>query len=43
MQQGGAEAVREDLFLVPRLPEHQYQPPIHATVGVLRLLQPATL
>jgi hypothetical protein len=43
VQQGGAEAVRDDLFLVPLLPEHQYLPPIHATAGVLRLLQPAMM
>ena len=43
VQQGGADAVREDLFLVPSGPDHRYLPAIHANTGTLRLLQPAVL
>jgi len=43
VQQGGAEATREDLFLVPRGPAHHCAPTIYASTGMLKLLQPAGL
>lgn len=41
LQQGGADAAREDLYLAPRVTTtHQYAPKIHANGGVLQLLLP---
>ncbi len=44
LQQGGAEAAREDWALVPQLDgARRYRAPVQATGGVLRLLLPAVL
>ena len=41
MQQGVAEAARQDLYLVPLAAQHEYGPELHSNVCVLKLLQPA--
>ena len=39
MQQGLADAARENLFLMPQSAQHEYGPPLHANVCVVRLLE----
>lgn len=41
MQQGVAEAARQDLYLVPLGAQHEYGAELHSNVCVLKLLQPA--
>ena len=43
MQQGVAEAARQDLYLMPLAAQHEYGPELHSNVCVLKLLQPAEL
>ena len=40
MQQGVADAARQDLYLMPLAAQHEYGPELHSTVCVLKLLQP---
>lgn len=39
MQQGLADGARENLFLMPQSAQHEYGPPLHANVCVVRLLE----
>ncbi|KAL0026624.1 hypothetical protein WJX77_011706 [Trebouxia sp. C0004] len=41
MQQGVAEAARQDLYLMPLGAQHEYGAELHSNVCVLKLLQPA--
>ena len=41
MQQGIAEAARQDVCLMPLGAQHEYGPELHSNVCVLKLLQPA--
>lgn len=41
MQQGVAEAARQDLYLMPLGAQHKYSADLHSNVCVLKLLQPA--
>ncbi len=38
MQQGLADAARQDLYIMPMGAQHKYEPPLHATTCILRLL-----
>ena len=38
MQQGLADTARQDLYIMPMSAQHKYQPPLHATTCILRLL-----
>ena len=40
MQQGVADAARQDLYLMPLAAQHEYGPELHSNVCVLKLLQP---
>ena len=40
MQQGVADAARQDLYLMPLAAQHEYDPELHSNVCVLKLLQP---
>lgn len=41
MQQGVAEAARQDLYLMPLGAQHEYGAELHSNICVLKLLQPA--
>ena len=41
MQQGVAEAARQDVYLMPLGAQHEYGAELHSNVCVLKLLQPA--
>ena len=38
MQQGLADTARQDLYIMPMTAKHKYQPPLHATTCIIRLL-----
>ena len=39
MQQGLADGARQDVFLMPQAAQHEYGPPLHANVCIVRLLE----
>ena len=39
MQQGLADAARQDLYVVPLAAQHEYGAPLHAMTCILKLLQ----
>ena len=42
MQQGLADTARQDLYIMPMSAQHRYEPPLHATTCILRLLHSAS-
>lgn len=40
MQQGVADAARQDLYVMPLAAQHEYGAELHSNVCVLKLLQP---